>query len=148
MDGAIVIGVGALVTASVYLFLARDLPRVLIGFALLGTAANLAILAAGRIGPATPPLVAPGATALAADAANALPQALILTAIVIGFGLAAFALMLIVKAYAAFGTIASDEMHAAERDDDDAPVEPGQGAPAPIAPDARQPRRAAEHEIA
>ena len=60
MDAAFIIMVGALVTASVYMFLARDLPRVLIGFVLLGTAANLAIFAAGRTGSMTPPIVASG----------------------------------------------------------------------------------------
>ncbi len=114
MDTTFIIMVGALVTASVYMFLARDLPRVLIGFVLLGTAANLAIFAAGRVGSMTPPLVAPGAQALAATATNSLPQALILTAIVIGFGLTAFALMLVVKAYSTFQTISAEDMDEAE----------------------------------
>ena len=114
MDAAFIIMVGSLVTAAVYMFLARDLPRVLIGFVLLGTAANLAILAAGRTGSTMPPLVASGASALAAGAANPLPQALILTAIVIGFGLTAFALMLVVKAHQTFETISADEMGEAE----------------------------------
>lgn len=120
MDAAFIITVGGLVTAAVHLFLARDLPRVLIGFVLLGTAANLAIFASGRVGPMTPPLVTPGADALAAHAANPLPQALILTAIVIGFGLAAFTLMLIVRAQSEFGTIASERMEAAEGDEPEA----------------------------
>lgn len=114
MDIAFIIMVGALVTASVYMFLARDLPRMLIGFVLLGTAANLAIFAAGRVGSMTPPLVPPGAQALTANAANSLPQALILTAIVIGFGLTAFALMLVVKAYSTFQTISAEDMDEAE----------------------------------
>lgn len=118
MDTTFIIMVGALVTASVYMFLARDLPRVLIGFVLLGTAANLAIFAAGRVGSMTPPLVAPGAQALAATAANSLPQALILTAIVIGFGLTAFALMLVVKAYSTFQTISAEDMDEAEPRED------------------------------
>jgi multisubunit Na+/H+ antiporter MnhC subunit len=114
MDSAFIVVVGGLITASVYMFLARDLPRVLIGFVLLGAAANLAIFAAGRVGSMTPPLVAPGAQALAANAANSLPQALILTAIVIGFGLTAFALMLVVKAYGTFQTISAEDMDEAE----------------------------------
>jgi multicomponent Na+:H+ antiporter subunit C len=118
MDIAFIIMVGALVTASVYMFLARDLPRVLIGFVLLGTVANLVIFAAGRVGSMTPPLVVPGAQALAATAANPLPQALILTAIVIGFGLTAFALTLVVKAYSTFQTISVEDMHEAEPRED------------------------------
>ncbi len=145
MSGAAVIAVGALVTASVYLLLARDLSRVLIGFVLFGTAANLTILAAGRIGSATPPLVPADATTLAATAANALPQALILTAIVIGFGLAAFALMLIVRVYAAFGTIASEEIQAAERADDATTVLDRESV-APLVKEARAPL-VVEHEV-
>jgi multisubunit Na+/H+ antiporter MnhC subunit len=118
MDAVFIVMVGALITSSVYMFLARDLPRVLIGFVLLGTAANLSILAAGRVGSMMPPLVASGAQALGAGAANPLPQALILTAIVIGFGLTAFALMLVVKAYGATGAISSEDMFDAEGDSD------------------------------
>ncbi|MBB5688067.1 cation:proton antiporter [Roseomonas alkaliterrae] len=114
MEIALSAAIGVLVAAAAYLLLARDLPRGLIGFVLLGTAANLVIFAAGRIGTMTPPLVEPGATALAAGAANPLPQALVLTAIVIGFGLTAFALVLVMRAHAAFGSARSEDMDAAE----------------------------------
>jgi multicomponent Na+:H+ antiporter subunit C len=114
MESVFALSIGALSGIAVYLFLARDLPRVLIGFVLFGSAANLAIFAAGRIGSMVPPIVEPGAAALAAGAANPLPQALILTAIVIGFGLAVFALMLIVRGYAAFAEIDNDSMREAE----------------------------------
>ena len=118
METALALTVGVLVAAAAYLLLARDLPRALLGFVLLGTGVNLAILVAGRIGTMTPPLIAPGADALAADAANPLPQALILTAIVIGFSLAAFALVLVMRAHAAFGSAAAEDMDEAERPDD------------------------------
>jgi multicomponent Na+:H+ antiporter subunit C len=114
MEPVLILGIGVVTVAAVYLLLAADLPRMLIGFVLLGTAANLAILVAGRLGVPVPPLVQPGATALAADAANPLPQALILTAIVIGFGLAAFTLTLVVKSYEEFRTVVADDMDAAE----------------------------------
>lgn len=124
--------IGVVVAAAAYLLLARDLPRALLGFVLLGTAANLTIFAAGRIGSMTPPLVEHGAQALAAGAANPLPQALVLTAIVIGFGLAVFALVLIRSAHAAFGTVSAEEMDAAERPDL-FPASPGTPEPAPLA---------------
>ena len=114
MEPLLALTIGLLVAASVYLFLARDLPRNLIGFVLLSTAANLGILVSGRIGSMAPPLVARGADAVVADAANPLPQALVLTAIVIGFGLFAFALMLVYRTYASLGTVNSDEMRLAE----------------------------------
>jgi len=118
METALAIAIGVLVAAAAYLLLARDLPRALLGFVLLGTGVNLAIFAAGRLGGMTPPLVAPGAEALAAGAANPLPQALILTAIVIGFGLAAFALVLVMRAHAEFGSASAEDMDEAERADE------------------------------
>ncbi len=118
METALALTVGALVAAAAYLLLARDLPRALLGFVLLGTGVNLSILAAGRIGTMAPPLVDPGAVALAAGAANPLPQALILTAIVIGFGLAAFALVLVMRAHAEFGSASAEDMDEAERPDE------------------------------
>jgi multicomponent Na+:H+ antiporter subunit C len=120
--------IGVLVAAAAYLLLARDLPRGLLGFVLLGTAANLTIFAAGRIGTMTPPLVEYGAAALPASAANPLPQALVLTAIVIGFGLAAFALVLVMRAHAEFGSASAEDMDAAEAPDERAaPTPPGAG---------------------
>lgn len=117
------IAIGALVSASVYLFLARDLPRMLIGFIMLGTTVNLAILASGRIGSLIPALIPDAGMVLPDGAANPLPQALILTAIVIGFGLAAFSLMLIVKAKRVLGTVRPEEMHDAEGPESDPPVQ-------------------------
>lgn len=130
MEIFLALAIGVLVAAAAYLLLARDLPRALLGFVLLGTAANLSIFAAGRIGTMAPPLVDQGARALAAEAANPLPQALVLTAIVIGFGLAAFTLVLIRSAHGAFGTVSADEMDEAERPDD----MPASAATAPGAP--------------
>ena len=131
METLLALSIGVLVAAAAYLLLARDLPRGLLGFVLLGTAANLTIFAAGRVGTMAPPLVEPGAQALAATAANPLPQALVLTAIVIGFGLAAFALVLVMRAHAEFGTASAEEMDAAERPDEPAhPLSPAPGEPA------------------
>lgn len=131
METLLALSIGVLVAAAAYLLLARDLPRGLLGFVLLGTAANLTIFAAGRVGTMTPPLVEPGAQALAAAAANPLPQALVLTAIVIGFGLAAFALVLVMRAHAEFGTASAEEMDAAERPDEPVPpLSPASGEPA------------------
>ena len=136
MEILLALVIGVLVAAAAYLLLARDLPRGLLGFVLLGTAANLSIFAAGRIGTMTPPLVDQGAPALAVDAANPLPQALILTAIVIGFGLAVFTLVLLRSAHSAFGTVIADEMHEAEKLDAAAPLPAV--APDPAAPPHRR----------
>ncbi|PWS39003.1 cation:proton antiporter [Falsiroseomonas bella] len=133
MEIALPLAIGVLVAAAAYLLMARDLPRGLLGFVLLGTAANLTIFAAGRIGTMTPPLVAPGAQALEAGAANPLPQALVLTAIVIGFGLASFALVLLRRAHAEFGSVMSEDMQEAEPPLAAAPP----AEPAPTPPPAR-----------
>jgi multicomponent Na+:H+ antiporter subunit C len=114
MESVFALSVGGLVGISVYMFLARDLPRVLIGFVLLGSAANLTIFVVGRIGSVVPPIVPPDLLALPLGAANPLPQALILTAIVIGFGLTVFALMLVVRAQRTFSSVESEDMDEAE----------------------------------
>ena len=90
MEPVIAVVIGILVAASVYLMLARNILRFLFGLVLLSNAANLTIFAAGRLTPDTPPLVPEGLPAPPGLVANALPQALVLTAIVIGFGLLAF----------------------------------------------------------
>ena len=84
------------VAAGVYLTLSRDAFRIVIGLAVLGAAANLLLFGTGRIGSALPAVVPPGQTLLG-EAANPLPQALVLTAIVIGFALACISLVLMLR---------------------------------------------------
>ena len=117
MEVVLALLVGVLVAASVYLMLARNVLRFLFGLVLLSNAANLTILAAGRIDSAAPPLVPEGLAGPPELVANALPQALILTAIVIGFGLLAFALVLVYRGYRVLGTLDSDAMRFAEPDE-------------------------------
>lgn len=114
MEVFVAIMVGVLVAASVYLMLARNVLRFLFGLILLSNAANLLIFSAGGLTPKSPPLIALGADAPPEGVANALPQALVLTAIVIGFGLFAFALVLVYRGYQNLGTLDSDEMRLAE----------------------------------
>jgi multicomponent Na+:H+ antiporter subunit C len=110
--------VGFLVAAGAYLMMSGQLVRFLFGLVLLSNAANLAIFASGRLDYAAPPFVPDGAKIPDPGVANALPQALILTAIVIGFGLLAFALALAFRAWQSLGTVVMDDMRACE------PVEP------------------------
>jgi len=114
METVLAVLIGVLVAASVYLMLARSILRFLFGLILISNAANLVIFAAGRLTPGQPPLIPEGADAPLGDVANALPQALVLTAIVIGFGLFAFALVLAWRAFTELGTLDSDEMRLAE----------------------------------
>lgn len=80
------------------------------GLILLSNAVNLLILTVGGVTRGAPPIITQGATELAAPYANPLPQALVLTAIVIGFGLIAFALVLVYRTYATTGTIDVDAL--------------------------------------
>lgn len=117
METVLAVLVGVLVAASVYLMLARNVLRFLFGLVLLSNAANLTIFIAGRLTEAVPPLVAEGLATPSEVVANALPQALVLTAIVIGFGLLAFALVLVYRGYRVLGTLDSDAMRFAEPDE-------------------------------
>ncbi|MEO1092781.1 MAG: Na+/H+ antiporter subunit C [Pseudomonadota bacterium] len=114
METALAVLVAILVTSSLYLMTSGHMVRFLFGLLLLSNAANLVIFAAGRLTYAEPALIAPGALAPAGSVANALPQALVLTAIVISFGLLAFALVLVYRAHQSLGTVDSDEMRVAE----------------------------------
>jgi len=103
--------VGVLYGASVYLILRRSLIKLIFGLVLLSHASNLLIFSMGRVTRGYPPLIEEGKTLLSGTYADPLPQALILTAIVIGFGVQAFALILVKKAYRAVGTDDLDKMN-------------------------------------
>lgn len=118
MEPLLAITIGFLVATAVYLMLARNILRFIFGLVLISNAANLLIFAAGRLTRGEPPLIPEGADAPAGIVANALPQALVLTAIVIGFGLFAFALILVFRAYTTLGTPYSDDMRIAEPRED------------------------------
>jgi multicomponent Na+:H+ antiporter subunit C len=113
MDVLLALLAGVLAAAGTYLLLWRSLLRMLFGVILLSSAANLVLLVAGRTMRAVPPIVPEGMAAPAAAVANPLPQALVLTAIVIGFGLVAFAFVLAYRAYTTFGTLDPDALAAA-----------------------------------
>ncbi|WP_278103247.1 Na(+)/H(+) antiporter subunit C [Microbacterium proteolyticum] len=93
----LIVVMAVLFACGVYAMLERSLTRVLIGFLLLGNAANLLLLIVmGQ------PKIAPfydGGTTDSADMSDALPQALALTAIVITFGISAFLLALIYRSW-------------------------------------------------
>jgi Multisubunit Na+/H+ antiporter, MnhC subunit len=107
--------IGGLYAAGIYLILRRSIVKLALGLSLLGNAANLLIFTAGRLTRGNPPLVAEGHTALAYPYADPLPQALILTAIVIGFGVMAFALVLIHRAYQTVGSDDLDDLKSTDR---------------------------------
>ena len=90
MSIAMIVAVAGLAATGTFLVTSRSLSRIVLGFALLGHAAVLALLASGgRSG--SPPIVDGSPDP---DGANPLPQALSLTAIVISFGLTLYLLAL------------------------------------------------------
>ncbi len=113
--------VGIFFTVAIYLLLSKSIIRVLLGVAILGNGVNLLIFTGGRLTRGVPPVIPEGADALAGPAANALPQALILTAIVISFSFFAFLLVLAWRAYEELSTDNTDEMRVAEPQDEPAP---------------------------
>ena len=121
--------VGAIVAGGLYLVLQRNLLRFVFGLILLSGGVNLLLFTAGRPTRGAPPLVPEGAYAPIGAVANGLPQALILTAIVIGFGLTSFALVLLLRAYERLGTLGTDEL--AARVADPRPVAADDGDVAP-----------------
>ena len=114
METVLAVVVGGLYAAGLYCLLQRSLLRLIIGLVLLGHAANLLIFTAAGLTRAQPPLIPPGAREPPLPHADPLPQALILTAIVIGFGVIAFALVLVHRVYATVGTDDVDEMRATD----------------------------------
>ncbi len=86
--------IGGLFTIAIYLLLRRAIARVILGLALLTNATNLLIFTVGGLTRATPPLIPEGQTRPGGPFADPMPQSLILTAIVIGFGVLAFTMVL------------------------------------------------------
>ena len=107
MSLLVAITVGVLAAAGCYLLLSRDLQRVVIGFVVFANAVNLLILGATPAPPgARPPLVDGVDPATVADP---LPQAFVLTAIVIGLGLTAYLVALVARLQADGGAVAEEE---------------------------------------
>ncbi|TYR78732.1 Na(+)/H(+) antiporter subunit C [Priestia megaterium] len=104
---------GILFTAAVYLMLSRSLLRIIIGTGLLSHGAHLLILTMGGLKGGTVPLLGEHA----ASYTDPLPQALILTAIVISFGVTSFFLVLAYRAYQELGTDDMDKLRGHEDDE-------------------------------
>ncbi|MEW5421437.1 Na+/H+ antiporter subunit C [Amorphus sp. 3PC139-8] len=114
MEGILALLVGLFFVSAIYMMLSRRTVRILIGVVLLGNAVNLLIFTSGRLTIAAPPVIPLGLQTVDDTVANPLPQALILTAIVISFSLFAFLLVLSYRAFQELGTDDVDEMRDAE----------------------------------
>ena len=102
----------AMFGCGLYMVLSRHIVRMILGLSLLTTAVNLMLFQAGRIRTTQPPLIAEGAERLG-ESADPVPQALVLTAIVIGFALTVILAALALRAWRGDHTLRSDELHSA-----------------------------------
>jgi multicomponent Na+:H+ antiporter subunit C len=103
MDVLLPFIVGILYGVGIYLMLHRSYIKILIGMAILGHGINLFLFSVSRLTRGRTALIPEEATQLEGVFADPIPQALILTAIVIGFGIQAFAIVLFRRAYQATG---------------------------------------------
>ena len=110
MEAQLALAAGVLNAAGIYLMLRRRLAQLIIGLGLLSNGTNLLIFTAGGLTRSRPPVVPVGATALQQPYADPVPQALVLTAIVIGFGLLAFSLVLAHRVHDTVGTDDVDDV--------------------------------------
>ena len=125
MEIILSITVGLLVAIGIWMMLDRGLLRVVLGVVVLGNGVNLAVFSAGRVdGRAAAFVTEAGAPALAA---NPLPQALVLTAIVIGFALFVFALAVLKRSWELHDNVETDRITAVAE-------EPAPDLPAPAQP--------------
>lgn len=108
---AVVIGI--LYAGGLYMMLRRSLGSLIIGLALLSHAANLLIFTVSGLTRGRPPLLS-ASGAVSGPVADPIPQALILTAIVIGFGVLAFALALLHRTYVLSGSDDLDRVRGVE----------------------------------
>ncbi|MCW2335940.1 multicomponent Na+:H+ antiporter subunit C [Sphingobium sp. B2D3A] len=91
------VGAG-IIACALYMILSRNLVKMLLGFSMLATGVNILIFLAGRIQSRQPPIVGEGQRALG-ESADPITQALILTAIVIGFALTVMLAVLVLRAW-------------------------------------------------
>jgi multicomponent Na+:H+ antiporter subunit C len=109
MHIAMAILIGFLYAAGLFMMMRRSIVKLVIGLAILGHAANLLIFTAAGMARARPPLLEAGG-GLPGPVADPVPQALILTAIVIGFAVLGFAVVLIYRVHEISGTDDLDQM--------------------------------------
>ena len=101
--------VGIVFASGTFLLLQRDLTRVVVGIILVSNSAVLFIISAGLTRGAAPILPLEGG-----GASDSLVQSMALTALVIGFGVAALLLAMVYRLYTTHGTVDLEEIAAAE----------------------------------
>jgi len=117
MELLLVILIGILYAAGIYFVLRRSMVRLLLGILILGNATNLLIFLLGNLTQGKPPIIDAGLKTFVDAYADPIPQALILTAIVISFGLTSFAIVLLKRVYALIGSDDLDDLNTPEEED-------------------------------
>jgi multicomponent Na+:H+ antiporter subunit C len=107
--------VGVLYATAFYMMLGRSIVRLIMGLILLSHASNLLIFVCGGLKKGSVPIIPEGGAVSLSSIPDPLPQALVLTAIVISFGVLAFSLVLAYRSYQVIGTDDSDAMKATEK---------------------------------
>ena len=110
MELLLAITAGTLYGAGFYLMLRRRLAQLIVGLGLLSNGTNLLIFTGGGLTRARAPIIPEGETTMTGTFADPVPQSLVLTAIVIGFGVLAFSLVLAHRVHAITGSDDIDEM--------------------------------------
>lgn len=114
MEALIAVVVGVLFAAGTFSLMRRSIVKLVIGVVLISQGANLLVFTSGGLMAGRPALVPLGDKVPPVPFGDPLPQALTLTAIVIGFGLTAFLLALVARAHEAVG---SDDINAFNKTD-------------------------------
>lgn len=111
MELLLVILIGILYAAGIYLMLRRSMVKLLLGLILLGNGANILIFVLGGITEGKPPVIPENSNVFLDAYSDPVPQSLILTAIVISFGLQAFAIILLKRVYMVTGSDDLDNLN-------------------------------------
>jgi multicomponent Na+:H+ antiporter subunit C len=107
--------IGTLFSVSIYFILHRHLFKLILGLILFGLATNLFLFVIGGITVGGVAIIQQGKEVAVAPYPDPVPQALLLTAIVIGFGLQAFAIVLIRRVYQTFGSNNLNDLNNTDR---------------------------------
>ena len=113
MELMIIILSGILIGAAVYLMLSKSVIRIIIGTSILSHGVHLMLLTMGQLKRGTVPVLDDNATSYT----DPLPQAMILTAIIIAFALTAYSLVVALRLYNELGTDNVEEMKGVPHDD-------------------------------
>lgn len=114
MIAGLAVLIGVLYAVGLYLMMQRSLVRLVVGLVVLAHAANLLLFVAAGLVRDAVPVIPSGATAPAGPIPDPLPQALILTAIVISFGVLSFTLALVYRTYQAMGADEAESLVTSE----------------------------------